>query len=347
MTDHRPARLPRGEGDLDEWSVYADALLVRGEPLGEVLAYELALPAAITREQVATFHALVQPHVWPRNTLRIGWCLGHARELEIVRRGSRFSRVDEGTLANLRDLLLLPQFSCLETLSTQYFAGQAAKQWRRVFAVLPPTCTRLVLEVHTRSLGEVEELVAWLPPTVRELALGRARTTLTAAALALVAGRFDRIDLPDLDPVHLPELCGPLDDAAVARVRLDRYSHDDARPFLLGGERDVAFVYPEPGRARILRRLSLVERQGRAGVIPVRAQLARSLAEPYLASARWDGRSEHFPVVARGERWTHQPQDGGPISELVDGERSPTGFVFVARDLDARIRAQMSIGRGR
>ena len=49
----RPDHLPRCEADLDEWSVYADALLVSGDPLGEWIARDLALSPAPTDEERA------------------------------------------------------------------------------------------------------------------------------------------------------------------------------------------------------------------------------------------------------------------------------------------------------
>jgi uncharacterized protein (TIGR02996 family) len=56
---NRPGRLPTNASELDEWSVYADYLQTRGDPRGELIAYELALPEVPEPPALRAFHALV------------------------------------------------------------------------------------------------------------------------------------------------------------------------------------------------------------------------------------------------------------------------------------------------
>lgn len=75
----RPARLPIAAEDFDEWSVYADWLQACGDPRGEPIALELAMPEAPDPDQLAAFHACAPTA--PGYGVEVTFALGYVHTL--------------------------------------------------------------------------------------------------------------------------------------------------------------------------------------------------------------------------------------------------------------------------
>lgn len=318
-----PATFPADEADLAEWAVYADDLLTRGDPRGELLAHELALPAAPEREAVAAFQALASRFCRQGGHAPIGWCLGHARTLTIVGWQPRFkgpAAVDAGTLANVHQLLLRPIGARLEQLGCVYTPREEPKAWRRVFSALPATCRRVsVTPIGEWSESDVDELVAWLPATVDELAIMLPRVATRAHVARFVTDRFAVIELEQVRPdsVLEPQVAAAFAATRTLRLRVDqldlarRIASDRCRV----GSLSAAGLVTSRGIG-ILEPWSLLELQGRYGLVPVRAQRARLLPEDH---ALWIDVHGHVgcgslhgappDLVRRGTRWTIRPSD--------------------------------------
>ncbi|MBA2544284.1 MAG: hypothetical protein H0V17_31860, partial [Deltaproteobacteria bacterium] len=78
-----PPGLPRSVEDLDDWSVYADHLMTIGDPRGERIAFELAVPAEPTTDQLAAFQAQARRASHRDALIGMSWCLDHVRTLEL------------------------------------------------------------------------------------------------------------------------------------------------------------------------------------------------------------------------------------------------------------------------
>ncbi|MFT3691819.1 MAG: hypothetical protein QM831_01675 [Kofleriaceae bacterium] len=187
---HLPAHLPRNEGDLADWSVYADQLLAEGNPLGELIALDLSLPANPTDEQRWDFAKRARERCWYQQE-RIGasWMLGHIRELIVrsppYRDEAGGGMLDELVVDSLADVIESPEARLLESfqLAIKQVSRRAsavdrpARSIWRVLKNLPPTCTRFagngsdaLLAKYTAGLPtHVTEVQSTLRPTSAEL----------------------------------------------------------------------------------------------------------------------------------------------------------------------------------
>jgi uncharacterized protein (TIGR02996 family) len=346
---------PATEADLAEWAVYADWLISHGDPRGELIAHELALPAMPDREPLAVFHALGARSCKQREHSPIGWCLGHARTLTLHGRATKrgeWGAVDHGTLANVHQLLGQPIGARLEELACVYWPRQQPRGWQRVFSALPPTCRRVMLTLTGQwTSTDVDELVAWLPRTVQELALSHAYSRPPTNArdhyARFVTDRFAVVELLDYAVSTL--LQDQLADAFAAthtvalRVRhleLRRRLGSDrchlGSPFAAGltGSRFVAVLEPWP----------LILMQGRYGVMPIRAQIARELPEDHGLGPDGDGYLRASPgsadLVRRGSRWTIRPRD----DLLLWQHGEPLAAITELRDRDEITIEHLTIG---
>jgi hypothetical protein len=249
---------PATEADLAEWAVYADWLLMRGDQRGELITYELSLPAVVTREQRAEFHTHAQRVCRQRDRVKLGFCLGHIRTIDVLRMRVKMGGddgPDRGTLANVTDLLA-GDAARVECLALAWWPGKHPHHIRRLLAALPKSCRRLELHpLANFSVDAVEWLQGTVPAHVREV--------------AFVGGR------------GFSELRAQPRRAALV---------------------DIVRTYRMP-----IWRWGLIELQSKYGIVPVRAQLTRALAETFqlprtVASAI--GRGFHRNLVCRGDRWT-------------------------------------------
>lgn len=337
-----PDRLPVSEDDLGEWSVYADYLLTRGDPRGELLALELSLPASLDRAQVAAFHAVARRQYRRSLATPMTWCLGHIRTLDIPSLrlravGAAFDGPSPSQLTRVRDLLRSPAGRLVERLSISYEPQAWRAHWRRLFAALPPTCQTVCvgMRMFDPRPAAMEDLIAMLPPHVRTLELMLAAPYRPDVAVSAVAmrGPFDAVVLHTADPALLQRLS---EVATAATIHVLAISRD--RPLLgwvLGREGDAAVA--SDTTARVLARPSWLELQDRFGPMPIRTQLARVLPEKYLPSPRWEG-YDHASLVRRGDAWSFQQHEGEPTTNVRDGDRFGDQ-TLITRDLDRRCRA--------
>ena len=358
---HVPARFPRDEADLADWSVYADELLREGDPLGEAIAYDLALPDQPTREELAEHAARLKTRCWPRRrAMEAGWCLGYLRTLALwgvgrtmfARVGRSTQAIDDGTLANARDLLRSPIAARLEELHVATQWDLASKPLRRLFAALPESCTTLV--TWGQGPDNLDALLALVPHHVTRLAiLTRSRTDLGRT----IDDRFEVIEVPRVEPGEWVGVKAGLAATSRVRIRVHQFGVAPHARCDLGDGAGV--IESAPPRAVALARATLIQLQTRHGLVPIRAQLAGRLAERHML---WDqggrfvtGGDHEATLVQRGDAWTARGATEGRAlwiddRELAPGEIAPlrdgaairlgnaTG-VFVARDLTRRFAA--------
>lgn len=361
---HRPAQLPAGEADLAAWAVYADHLMSLGEPRGFAMALELALPARPDREALARWHALADPLCRRGTSTAETWCLGHARTLDLESSGfSTAQGPSPGALAQAHDLIAAPTGRRLEELVFAYTPRESTTHWQRIFRALPPTCTRVAVDLSRRTgTAQLAELLALLPPQIREIRpvglLGRHGEV----TWRLIDDRFEVLDLSRLrlDWMTLTSIREALDQTGRITVRVGTLRREqlDSPRCVLGGPRDAALVAPATHRAVAFARWPLAMLQRRDGLIPARTQWERPLAETHVVprvELELAATATVESLVCRGDRWTIAGQsdlhvDGVPVGagevvEVPDGGRitlQGLETVLLVRDANARARALMA-----
>ncbi len=361
---HRPARLPACEADLPAWAVYADHLMSLGEPRGFAMALELALPARPGHEELARWHALAAPLCRRGTATAETWCLGHARALDLESSGFRTAQgPSPGALAQARDRIAAPTGRRLEELAFAYTPRQDLEHWQRIFRALPPTCTRVAVDLSKRTgVAQLAELLALLPPQIREIRPSGLLGSHGEVTWRLIDDRFDVLDLSRLrldwmTSMTIRDTLAQTERITVRVGTLRREQLDSPR-CVLGGPRDAALVAPAKHRAVAFARWPLAMLQRRDGLIPARTQWARPLVETHEVPR---GELELAPtatsesLVCRGDRWTIAGQsdlrvDGVPVGagqvvEVPDGGRitlQGLETVLLARDANARARALMA-----
>jgi hypothetical protein len=358
---HVPARFPRDAVELADWSVYADELLSQGDPLGDAIAYDLALPDQPTREQLAEHGTRRKARCWPRRrAMEAGWCLGHLRTLALwgvgrmmlPRVGRATPPIDDGTLANARDLLRSPIAARLEELHVATRWDIASKPLRRLFAALPESCTTVVS--WGQGPDDLDALLALVPRHVTRLALlTRSRTDLGRA----IDDRFELVEVPRVEPGEWVGVKAGLAATTRVHIRVGQFGVAPHERCDLGDGAGV--IESEPPSAVALARSTLIQLQTRHGLVPIRAQLARRLAERHML---WNqggrfvtGGDHEATLVQRGDTWTARGAAEGPALWIDDRQLAPGEIVplrdgaairlghaagmFVAHDLTRRFAA--------
>ncbi|HEY0254731.1 MAG TPA: hypothetical protein VGC41_24565 [Kofleriaceae bacterium] len=289
--------LPRSEADLAEWSVYTDELLRAGDPLGELLAFDLSLSSTPTRAEVDELARRARDRCWRRGkTLEAGWTLGHIRVLKVSpsrRHMHAPEPFDPGALGNLVALFRKPEAAHLEEL---HLGGplQPSRELEAVFGALPETCTKL--SVYTSRHVGIESWRGLIPSQITTLAVP-----------FLHAATIDRrvIEVAAVDNWSRDAILEALDRNPEARLHVDMHDVEHDRILPRSGPRLV-----QGSRTISLSSLSLIQDQWKHGVIGVRAQLART--PPQTWNLYVHGR-DHLQVarggsgaslVRRGETWT-------------------------------------------
>lgn len=149
MPVDEPPPFPTRGADLGAWWAYADRIMSAAPRLGALIAGELALPAAPDRAQLRAFHQAARPRCAARQSY-VGWCLGHARSLALFGR-DRSMLPSAGALANAYDFVRRPVGARLESFCSAYRFPVNRTCWRRLWSVLPSTCTHVALYVDPRS----------------------------------------------------------------------------------------------------------------------------------------------------------------------------------------------------
>lgn len=357
--------LPRTLDDLEDWSVYADHLLTIGDPLGERLVADLALPATPTGDQLRAFRALVGRHTPSSQTMVRSWCLGFLRTLELRSRDhAGLFYLEHGALAHARDVLQSRAASRLEELVIPTPKTEDT-HYRRLLAALPASCTRVTITDLRSSTDAVEFFLDCLPPTVTEL--GLRMFAWSKAATCAVRDRFEVVEVALVKRMdELDDLVPALALTEAVRVRIGAFHGLPPARFELGGPDDAAIVAldPRPGRYVLGQPPKLVPVDARmawtlprdrapAVILPVRELLA---AETEIKSVCLDPdpRVEHprMTLVRRNGRWTakswaplaidEQAIEPKTVVPIRDGARFELGGrrgVFFSRDTDAQCRA--------
>lgn len=355
-------RLPRTLDDLEDWSVYADHLLTIGDPFGERIVADLALPAIRDAEQLRPFRALVGRHTPSSLTMLRSWCLGMIRTLELRSRDSAgMFYLEQGSLAHARDVLRSRAASRLEELIIPTPKSEDT-HYRRLLTALPASCTRVTITDLRSNTDAVEFFLDCLPPTVTELGLRLFKWS--KAVTCVVRDRFDVVDVAvDRKTDELDDLVPALAFTRTVRVRIGSFHGVPPPRFELGGPDDAAVVAldPRPGR-NVLGQLVPIEarmawtlprERAPVVVLPVRELLA---AETDVKSVCLDPdpRVEHprMTLVRRNGEWTAKSwaplaidEQEVPLKTVVpirDGTRFEIGGrrgVFFSRDIDAQCRA--------
>ena len=281
--------LPASEADLADWSVYADYLLAQGDPRGELIATDLALPAAPAPEQIATFRALAKGLLPAREKTPVAWTLGHARTIDISAQSFKLGKMGIGPAASACDFLATPPAQRIEEVSTNVVVWNNADEWARIAAALPASCRHIVVRGRREAIPSW--LVASLPPTVREL------SGIHVGGDA-VSDRFDVVTLHRAFDRNARDSIVP----ALLRTRSVKLRVGDAHAMIgVPWERVVFTATPgdaalvRRGRAITLSARTLLQRQRWFGPINVRAQLARTVPEKM---------EQHLDLVRHADRWT-------------------------------------------
>jgi hypothetical protein len=319
-------RFPTTLGELDDWSVYADFLMTRGDGRGELIAHELALGEPIDPAAVQAFHELARPLCRQGRTATFGFCLGHIRTIAVGwgwRPLRHLLGPDAGTLARIRDVLRTPIASRLEELKLPMREGENPWHLRQLLGAVPLPCRRVELRIAGPwSTAALEDVIGLVPPHVRELAVAGEWPPHWGPALgAAVRDRFDVVALTCGSAWRHFELASPA--AAVTatshvRLRLDEWIE------ALAGDRTVvgapgaaALVHTGRRRAIAIPRWPLILLQSHYGLVPVRTQLARSLAEGLAVTQGFEdlatspARAGAY-LMRRGDRWTVRDPDQPP-----------------------------------
>jgi uncharacterized protein (TIGR02996 family) len=204
----RPARLPEAIADLDEWSVYADWLQSRGDPHGELIALELALPDDPDDAQRDAFAERLARHDPDAETF------GYVRRLVAPRAGYAGS-IDAIEYAT--EQLATERCAFVEEVAVA-FEPEHLEHVQGLFAALPPACRRIHLDLcNPIAPAAAVGLRAALPAQVRDVALEargiRVRTTGLTGLVTWIDDRFDTVELRYLRSTW---------DAGLDEVRADR-----------------------------------------------------------------------------------------------------------------------------
>ncbi|HEY0255066.1 MAG TPA: hypothetical protein VGC41_26245 [Kofleriaceae bacterium] len=324
-----PARLPRTEAELADWSVYADQLLLEGDRLGEMLASELALPARPTSDQIEAFKRTMRPRCWsPRSTMQAGWAFGHLRELFVwIGRASAPRQIDEGTLGNLRDMLRSPIASRLERIEVVTWWTLGMTALRRTLAALPASCTCVASRIPAPlpHAGPLARIADFLPPHVTELVL---EGTHGFDFASQIDDRLAVVELPSIEPVRA-QLGAILGRTSRVRLRVRVLALSDLRDRieLCDG---AGLVETKTRRAHALPPPAMHLQQEVFGTIPVRSQLARTTPEHY--DVRIDQGQLRATTGVRVNRlmkhdgtWTLLADHRDHERHLLDGRALPPG----------------------
>jgi hypothetical protein len=342
----RPARLPAIEAELADWSVYADQLQQEGDPLGEMIAFDLALPARPTEEAIADYQQRFKKRCWThRQTVEVVWALGYARSLGFRRdRTSMSSTIDDGTLANARDFLRSEAGGVLEEL-VLIFSG-SSRPMERMLAALPATCTHVLAFDRWRNEHQLVEMITALPRHVTHVSLSSVPRLSPEAARILVDDRFEQVTIRRADRAPLETA---LDSTERVRVKLAAVAGRLEHPRCVwAGGADAGLVDIAARRASVVHNnTDTFATQRRFGLIPIRAQLERSLAVPDdILMGQFDVR-----IVRRGPQFTMWSEralhvDGvrvepRTVAAVQDGARikgEGIDAIFLTHDLDQRYR---------
>lgn len=336
---------PRTEAELVDWSVYADALMRDGDPRGEVIAKELAA-SAVPPKKLVPPPAIAVPHA------RATWTLGHLRDLWIEPK-HHDHELDRAQLEALIALLESPDAAQLETLLI-ISHWSALPLLRRVFAVLPKRCTRVIArqpQIYATAGTDMGVIASLMPDHVTELALSWNWMTNLEAA---IDDRFSVLDLPAIREQDVAPVVAGLARTSRVRVRVQQLEPIHERVVTFDGP---GFLATTKRHATAILPRSRWDLQQSHGVLPIRAQLNRSLPTAYTVQDHVTTLSATIGgnhLIHRGGTWSLRAEfdnvfsvDGVELeadhaAKLHDGvliRMNRTVATFVTHGLQERLRS--------
>jgi hypothetical protein len=327
MAALEPRHLPRTVDDLEQWRVWADALIATGDRLGPLIAMDLALGRSPEPGQLQAYWDYCRRRCRPFRHFRVAWCLGFARRLHVVPdegRGfarawwrvssaeqlkavSEFLQTSRGSRTELLELWISPPV--LQT-----------PELRALMRVLPATCETLRLHAFTFPDAEsTKPLFALLPRTVRRLSLSGTHETQAESFL----GHSDiELDLRGWSSGEAPDVPGVVsgwvrDARSVSQLKVG--CPGDAALFAVK-TRTVTVIPPAP----------LIQLQHRHDLISAVAQIERLIPEGFSLGVAQDrlrvgsGRGSHLLRHGAGQwtatTWAPSPESNIEIRITVEGK---------------------------
>ncbi len=278
--------LPRSAAELDAWGVFADLLIERGDRLGNHLALELALPAVPVAEQLASFQKSAAKVCRTPPLFCASWVLGHVHSLSLTPDLSKpMPQLEGDALPALGELLRLPALAVLEQLTFSASRTSIGRRWQDALAALPPSCRRFELQANRFTARDAAKMLERIPSQIEVL---RVLPMYGTDPSLLVSDQFEWVDLRKvlINPGLARSLGSALASTSRVKVRVgsmtDRSWLTEVDRVVVGDDGDAALIAADDrGPLTLFERTALEPLQQRHGVVPVRAQLARSLKESY------------------------------------------------------------------
>ncbi|MFT3691817.1 MAG: hypothetical protein QM831_01665 [Kofleriaceae bacterium] len=280
------------------------------------------MPARPTEDALVTYWDATKAWCWSsRLTFDVFWMLGFVRELRL--KFKRFDgayarppqRIDDEMATDVTRLFRTRAGSRIEVVHVP--SAPTSDAQIRLLAALPQTCGRVVVDGDP---DHIERLLPQLPAQVLALELRYADHESLAVQAILRASATMRVHVPTIEP------------ALLADPRVEPVN-------------DYGFVDTTTKRVRTTRP-NVFRIQGRFGVAPVRAQLARITPEPCegldldlrRTDRQWLLRHDGRRTTSIGDRRLQQDEH----VELHDGDvvrQNGVEEVFFTHDILARARA--------
>jgi len=324
-----PKSLPRSIDELAQWRVFADALLERGDRLGELIAVDLALGRAPSSEDLRRFWSLTRRRCRPFRFFDVAWCLGFARSIHVkvlhppglVLRRRNWDVPSAEQLRDLRQFLSTPRASFVEELRVPAdLQTIQSPEMQQVFANLPLSCTTLRLDAYgmcTASDGEAA--VASLPRGIRRLRLrGRYGTVIDG----FVRDPRLEVDLRRWQWADSPYRTAATIVSYVADARVIR----DARIGLAG---DAALLQRSTRALTVVERVDLLRLQARHDIISAQAQVERLIPEGFDLIT-----SDHLPTELRNRLPPLRVGSGTGSQLMRRGDGTWTIAAFAPSDME-------------
>jgi hypothetical protein len=273
---------PTSVEQLAPWQVFADQLIERGDRLGPYLSYELSLGAQPTLEQRIGFGKRALRVCRVPRPFSATWMLGHVKALFLTPDRSRaMPLLDGGSLPALRDLFDTPALVNLEQLSFSAQGDSIGRRWREAMLRLPKSCRCFELYASRFTADDAARVIDGIPDQVEVL---RVLPWFGTDPSRLVSDRFEWIDLRPmvLTQATAEALASALAATKRVKVRLGTLNRCTLNERAVVGDLDDAALVGEGSASVVLlERQRLEALQARDGVVPVRAQVERSLEESF------------------------------------------------------------------
>ncbi|MFT3691815.1 MAG: hypothetical protein QM831_01655 [Kofleriaceae bacterium] len=343
---HVPDHLPHVEADLADWMVYADELLHENDPLGELIAFDVAMPIEPAGDQLLLYKQRATPRCWTtRDGMYARWSLGFIRELLVLTDapGLHLSSFEENAFEDVLTLLSMPYTSRLETFHLP-LADEIEHLYPAILGRLPATCRTFVgawpWRMHDPPPYDLGALLAALPSQVVELQLDRYRPEA-------LTDRFEVVTVKRMTDETWADARSRLASTSRVRLRTSVVAKSDLETGRVEPLLDAGFVIPSAKRIESMLPSDPMYLQRRDGLMPIRTQLAVTHPDAWFLPT--------FSLRRTGDRWTVRYDTKGTevvigdraleiyeVAQIVDGDSlriDGTRRTFCTRDLALRGRA--------